>query len=208
MAHEKIHQLVVATTNRGKLTELAEMLGDNAVVVRCLDDFPPVPEPREDGSTFAENARLKARHYANALGQLVLADDSGLQVDALDGKPGLRSARFAGLTSTDRTERDRANNEKLLKLLQTVPTADRSARFRCCLCLSGPDQVIAEVDGVLAGVITTEPRGDNGFGYDPLFYLPHLHKTVAQLTDRQKNAISHRACALQNLLRALEDRLA
>ncbi len=213
-----IDEIVLATTNRGKLNELEEMLGSLAVKVRGLGEFGPIEEAEETGATFAQNARQKALHYSNLLQRCVLADDSGLQVDALDQAPGVYSARFAGV---DGAERDKANNKKLLELLNGVPDEKRTARFCCCLCLCGilrgaqarptsprnPQEVLVEVGGFLEGIIATEPRGDNGFGYDPIFYLPNKGKTVAELTDKEKNTISHRGQALGKLVLQLNPML-
>jgi len=193
-------EIVLATTNQGKLAELRNMLQPREVTVRGLDEFADNPPAPEDGATFADNARQKARHYSQALNRLVLADDSGLQVTALDGAPGIYSARFAPLDTTDRAEQDRANNQKLLQLLTDVPLNNRQARFCCCLCLHSPNEVIVEVEGFLEGMILDQPQGSNGFGYDPIFYVPDKQKTVAQMTTNEKNAISHRGQALQKLL--------
>jgi len=194
-------EIVLATTNQGKLAELRSMLQPREVTVRGLDEFADIPPAPEDGATFAENARQKARHYSQLLNRPVLADDSGLQVTALDGSPGIYSARFASLDTTNRAEQDGANNQKLLQILADVPPANRQARFCCCLCLHSPYEVIIEVEGRLEGMILDEPQGSNGFGYDPIFYVPDKEKTVAQMTPEEKNAISHRGKALQNLLR-------
>ena len=196
-----IDEIVLATTNRGKLNELRNMFGGWAVKVRGLEEFGPLDEAEETGATFAQNARQKALHYSNLLQQCVLADDSGLQVDALEQAPGVYSARFAGV---DGPERDKANNKKLLKLLNGVPDEKRTARFYCSLCMCSSQEILVEVGGFLEGIIITEPRGDNGFGYDPIFYLPEKGKTVAELTDEEKNAISHRGQALGKLLSQLK----
>ena len=200
-----IDEIVLATTNRGKLNELEEMLGSLAVKVRGLEEFGSIEEAEETGATFAQNARQKALYYANLLQRCVLADDSGLQVDALDQAPGVYSARFAGV---DGAERDKANNKKLLELLNGMPDEKRTARFCCSLCMCNNSQeVLVEVGGFLEGIIATEPRGNNGFGYDPIFYLPDKGKTVAELTDKEKNTISHRGQALGKLLLQLKPML-
>jgi len=200
----KVSEIVLATTNKGKLGELREMLADRAVTVRGLADFRPLVQAKEDADTFSENARGKAIHYGKLLGRWVLADDSGLQVDALDGAPGVRSARFAGEKGLSRAQRDQANNEKLLRLLADVPAEKRTARFCCCLCLSNGAKVQAEVKGFLEGRIAEKGQGKNGFGYDPIFYVPRVGKTVAELSAEEKNAISHRGEALRKLLGFLE----
>ena len=184
------------------------MLGDD-VEWKSLADFPDVGEVEEDGSTFAENARKKATEYARATGLWTLADDSGLVVDALDGAPGVNSARFSGqrAAGADRKTVDRRNNEKLLSLLKDVPEPKRTARFVCSLCLARPGQVLIETQGTVEGRIATEPLGSGGFGYDPLFFVPSLGRTVAQVDDAQKNAISHRGNALRKLVPQLHDLL-
>jgi XTP/dITP diphosphohydrolase len=194
------HTVLVATTNPGKVRELRAMLGAE-VEWKSLADFPGVGEVKEDGSTFAENARKKATGYARATGLWTLADDSGLVVDALGGAPGVNSARFCGerAKGADRKTMDRRNMEKLLSLLEGVPTEERTARFVCCLCLASPERVLSETQGTVEGLIATEPAGTGGFGYDPVFYVPQLGRTVAQLGDEEKNAISHRGNAIRKL---------
>ncbi len=181
------------------------MLGDG-IEWRSLADFPGVGEVKEDGSTFAENARKKAIGYARATGLWTLADDSGLVVDALGGAPGVNSARFSGARAqgADRGVLDRRNMEKLLSLLQSVPREKRTARFVCHLCLASPEKVLVETQGTVEGLITEEPAGTGGFGYDPVFLVPQLGKTVAQLGDQEKNAISHRGNAMRKLKPLLE----
>ena len=192
--------ILVATTNPGKVRELRALLGDE-IEWKSLADFPGVGEVKEDGATFAENARKKALGYARATGLWTLADDSGLVVDALGGAPGVNSARFSGerAKGVDRKVVDRRNMEKLLSLLQGVPIEKRTARFTCCLCLASPEKVLIETQGSLEGLITEEPAGTGGFGYDPVFLAPQLGKTVAQLGEEEKNAISHRGNAMRKL---------
>jgi len=166
-----------------------------------LDVVPP--EPGEGAATFEGNARIKAVEYARATGMRCLADDSGLEVDALDGAPGVRSARYAGVGSS-RADRDAANNEKLLQTLEDVPDADRAARFVCCMCLADPDgAIIAETRGTFDGVIGRNGRGSNGFGYDPLLVLPE-GVTSAELPPGEKNRRSHRAEATRAMVAVLE----
>ncbi|HPC94237.1 MAG TPA: XTP/dITP diphosphatase [Sedimentisphaerales bacterium] len=193
--------ILVATTNAGKVRELRAMLSDS-VVWKTLADFPGVGEVEEDGATFAENARKKATEYARATGLWTLADDSGLVVDALGGAPGVQSARFSGEAppGTSRKEIDRRNIAKLLELLRDVPHDKRTARFVCHLCLASPEKVLAEMEGTVEGIIVDEPAGENGFGYDPIFFIPALGKTIAQLPDEQKNAISHRGNAIRQFI--------
>ncbi len=202
-------RILVATTNPGKVRELRALL-DDAVEWKSLADFPGVGEVREDGATFAENARKKALGYARATGLWTLADDSGLEVDALGGAPGVNSARFAGdrPPGAERRAHDRRNTEKLLSLLEGVPPEQRTARFVCCLCLAGPEQVLIETRGTVEGLIAREPAGTGGFGYDPVFFVPQLGRTVAQLDDEEKNAISHRGNAMRKLKPLLDDLLA
>jgi XTP/dITP diphosphohydrolase len=200
MSKEKITEIVVATTNQRKLKEIKHLLAGTGVTVRGLDQFAPLPEAEETGKNFAENARQKATWYGKLLDRWVLADDSGLEVIALDLAPGVHSARFAGVNGPDAKSRDLANNNKLLGLLAEVPQEQRIARFRCSLCLCHGMKVMLEVDGFVDGVIISQPRGENGFGYDPIFFLPQLGKTAAELTNDEKNAVSHRGMALKNLL--------
>jgi len=191
-------KILVATTNPGKLAEIKQMLGDNIEWVG-LADFPAIGVIEEDGNTFAENACKKALGYAKATGLWTIADDSGLVIDALGGKPGVKSARFSGAKDKDRTLLDHKNMTKVLKLLEGVPKEKRKARFVCCLCLASPEKILIETEGKLEGFIAEQEMGANGFGYDPIFFVPHLNKTVAQLTTEEKNAISHRGNALRKL---------
>ena len=200
--------ILVATTNPGKIRELRAML-DADVQWKGLSDFPGLEEVEEDGATFAENARKKATEYAAATGLWTLADDSGLVVDALDGAPGVKSARFCGdiPPGADRKAIDQRNIGKLLELLKDVPPERRTARFVCHLCLTRPDKVLIETRGQVEGRIVDELRGANGFGYDPVFFVPSLGKTVAQLPDAEKNAISHRGQAIAELKPLLNELL-
>jgi XTP/dITP diphosphohydrolase len=191
-------KILVATTNPGKIAELRVML-DFDVEWVGLSDFPGINEVKEDGKTFAENARKKALGYAKQTGLWTIADDSGLVVDALGGAPGVKSARFSGGKETDRKLLDHRNMAKVLKLLKGMPKEKRTARFVCCLCLASSEKVLAETEGRLEGVIAEEEAGENGFGYDPIFFVPHLNKTVAQLSREEKNAISHRGNAIRKL---------
>jgi XTP/dITP diphosphohydrolase len=202
---KKINEIVLATTNRGKLAELEKLLMNRRVQVRVLPEFDKVEAPIENGATLAENARLKARHYSQKLDRVVLADDSGLEVEALQGRPGVHSARFAGDAEANRQKQDQANIGKLLEELTYVPPEKRRARFCCCLCLADAAKILLEVEGALEGAIAQEPRGINGFGYDPVFWLPQRNKTVAQLSQDEKNAISHRGAALRKLMTRWEE---
>jgi len=184
------------------------MLGDD-VHWLTLEDVEEIDEIAEDGATFAANARKKALGYAKAADLWTIADDSGLVVDALDGAPGVKSARFSGekLEGDERTLIDHRNIAKVLELLQGVPENKRTARFICSLCLASPENVLIETEGTLEGLITKEEAGENGFGYDPIFFVPRLNKTVAQLAGEQKNAISHRGNAIRKLTPLLEELL-
>ena len=185
-----MRKIVVGTRNNGKVREIQTALADLPFAVVGLPET-DIPDVEETGTTFQENAILKARHYCQFTGEYCLADDSGLEVDALDGEPGVYSARYAGLDATDA-----ANNEKLLTVLKEVPPSGRTARFRSVLVLAGPDGSLLLVDGVCEGVILGEARGTGGFGYDPLFYMPSQGKTMAEMTIEEKNRISHRGNAL------------
>ncbi len=201
-------KILVASTNPGKLTELKAMLNAD-VEWLSLSDFEDVPKVEEDGDTFVENACKKAIGYAEATGLWTISDDSGLEIDVLEGDPGVRSARFCGHIpeETDRKLIDHKNNAKVLKLMKGVPKEERTARFVCCLCLASPDQILIETEGTLEGRITGRRIGDNGFGYDPIFRVPHFKKTVAQLAPEQKNAISHRGNAIRKLKPLLDQLL-
>jgi XTP/dITP diphosphohydrolase len=191
-------KILVATTNPGKLAEISAML-DLDIDWLSLSDFPDTQEIKEDGKTFAENARKKALGYAKQTGLWTMADDSGLVIDALGGEPGVKSARFSGEKEKNRTLLDHKNMQKVLKLLKNVPKEKRTARFVCCLCLANPEKVLIETEGTLEGFIAEKELGSNGFGYDPIFFVPHLGKNVAQLTGQQKNAVSHRGQAIRKL---------
>jgi XTP/dITP diphosphohydrolase len=164
-----------------------------------LGDIGEVPDPAEDAPTFSGNAAIKAKHYSRHCGVVALADDSGLEVDALGGGPGVRSARFAGEPADDR-----ANNAKLIDALRHVAPKLRTARFRCAVALADGDDLLATAEGVVEGLIVDQPRGENGFGYDPHFWLPDRGQTTAELSPTEKNEISHRGRAL----RAMRARMA
>ncbi len=193
-------RIVVATTNPGKIAELSAMLQAN-VEWLGLGDFDNIEEVVEDGVTFEQNARKKALGYAKQTGLWTIADDSGLVVDALGGEPGVRSSRYSGEKEkgADRSLIDHKNMEKVLHLLKDVPADARTARFVCSLCLASPDKVLAQTRGELEGLIAEKEIGRNGFGYDPVFFVPEKNKTAAQMTPAEKNAISHRGCAIGKL---------
>ncbi len=196
-------KLLIATTNPGKLREYAAIFDGLPLELRTLRDEGIADEVEETGETFAENARLKAEYYARRSGQLTLADDSGLEVAALGGEPGVRSARYAGPGKSD-AER----NAFLLQKLAGVPFHARLARFVCAIALARPDGGIELVEGVLPGVIEFEPRGEGGFGYDPLFYVLDEDATLAELPLERKNQISHRARAAREARQVLDRWLA
>jgi XTP/dITP diphosphohydrolase len=187
-------EVIIATKNAGKAKEFAALLGEKGVQVKTLLDFPDCPDVEETGSTFAENARLKAEAIAARFQRMVIADDSGLSVDALHGEPGVYSARYAG-----EEKNDEANIAKVLKKMEGVPFEKRTARFHCALAVAVPGKPTAVVEGTCEGYITEEPRGENGFGYDPIFFVPLHGKTMAELTKEEKNQMSHRADALKKL---------
>lgn len=182
-------ELVLATTNQGKLAELASAFAGLPVYVRALNAFPTIPEIEETGLTFAENAALKASGYARHLGVPTLADDSGLEVDALDGRPGVLSARYGGGVSYD---------DKMRKLLAEIPAeSTRTARFSCAIAMASAEgNIVANVQGICEGTVADAPRGTKGFGYDPIFIPTGFDKTFGELPDETKRSISHRARAL------------
>lgn len=201
--------IVVATTNAGKMRELSAML-EGDVRWLSLKDFPGVDEVVEDGLSFGENARKKALGYAQSTGFWTIADDSGLVIDALDGAPGIHSARFSGVCEkgSERGLIDHRNIEKVLKLMVDVPEEKRTARFVCSLCLASPEKILAQTEGRLEGKITTEPVGTGGFGYDPIMFVSDKKRTVGQLSREEKNSISHRGGAIRKLQPLLADLLA
>ena len=194
--------LVVATSNAGKAREIAAGLGRLPVRVLSLADLGLSVDYPETGSTFARNARGKAAFYSRLSGHWTLAEDSGLAVDALDGAPGVYSARFSGPRAAD----DR-NNRKLLRLLRGIPPADRGACFVCCMVLARDGRVVKQVTGRVRGRILDAGQGASGFGYDPLFFYRRLRRSFGELEPPVKNAISHRGRALAKLARFLPDLL-
>jgi XTP/dITP diphosphohydrolase len=184
--------LVIATRNKGKTLEIENMLKTFPVTIKNLDDFGPIPEVEEDGETFDDNAYKKSSFTARVLGFPALADDSGLLVDALNGEPGIYSARYAGVNATDQ--------ENLAKLLEELEDKeDRKASFKCVLSLAIPTGAALTYEASCEGVILSEPVGNNGFGYDPVFYYPEFKKTFAQLTIEEKAIVSHRGKALKEM---------
>ncbi|MCL2457332.1 MAG: XTP/dITP diphosphatase [Desulfobulbus sp.] len=185
--------IVLATGNQNKYVEMRQVLGNLPVALRGLADFAPVPEAIEDGATFGENALKKAHHYAKLFDAPSLADDSGLVVDALDGRPGVHSARYAGAAATDQD-----NCERLLWEMADVD--HRAAHFVCVLTLAGPNGTSLSWEGRCDGVILAKQRGEHGFGYDPLFLIPQLNKTLAEIPLAEKEAYSHRGRALAQFI--------
>lgn len=189
---------IIATNNKGKLREFRELMADLPVKVCSLAEFPEVGEIIENGNSFAENAMIKAQTVFNVTGCAVLADDSGLEVDALDGAPGIYSARYAGPQKDDA-----ANNDKLLKAMVDVPDEARGAQFHCAVAVIDKTGKHYTAEGIIRGMILREFRGDDGFGYDPLFFIPELNKTTAELSIAEKNAISHRGQATAAMMEIL-----
>lgn len=184
--------LVLATANEGKIAEFIELLAGFPIEVRSLNDFGPIPAVVEDGATFENNAYKKALHTARILGLPALADDSGLMVEALGGMPGVRSARYAGEDATDRD-----NNLKLLEAMTGV--AERRAAFVCVIAIAVPSGPALIYEGRCEGEITQTMQGENGFGYDPVFYYPPMGKTFAEIAKEEKNGVSHRGKAMAEL---------
>lgn len=190
-----VRSILIASRNRGKIEEIEATLDLPGITFEVRADLPSVDE---DGRDFFENALKKARVCSQWSGMPALADDSGLEVDALDGAPGIYSARFSG-----RDKDDQANNEKLLRMMDGIPPEKRGAAFRAVIILYFPSGAFVRGEGVCRGVILDSPRGENGFGYDPLFFLPHLGRTMAELSPSRKNSLSHRALALADLRKKL-----
>lgn len=192
-----MNKIVVGSRNSGKIREIQAVLADLPYCVTGLSDQ-TIPDAEETGTTFQENAILKAQYYCQHTGEYCLADDSGLEVDALDGAPGVYSARYAGEQASDEE-----NNQKLLSALTGIPMQRRTARFRSVLALAGPDGSLMLAEGVCEGIVLFEARGTGGFGYDPLFLMPDQRKTLAEMTLAEKNLVSHRG----NALRAFKQQL-
>lgn len=191
-------ELIIATKNKGKAREFAEALEPLGYTVKTLLDYPQLKEIEETGTTFEENAILKAEGICEQIGKMVIADDSGLIVDALNGEPGVYSARYAG-----EDKDDEANIDKVLKKLKDVPEKERTARFYCALAVAIPNEKTITVNGTCEGIIINERKGNNGFGYDPIFFVPELGKTMAELETEEKMKISHRGAALKKLREVL-----
>lgn len=193
-------KIVLATQNAGKVDELREMLTELDIEVLSLLDFPAWEEIEETGATFQENALIKAQVTMERTGLIALADDSGLEVDALGGAPGVYSARYAG-----EPKDDERNIDKLLEMLERVADDDRTARFRCALAVVTPDGEVFNTEGTVEGKVLRARRGSGGFGYDPVFFVPDFGRTMAELGMAQKNKLSHRAQAFHKVIPILKD---
>ncbi len=191
---------ILATKNRGKIREFKELFSDMGMDFLSLNDVEAPPEIVEDGDSFFENAFKKAKTISVHYGIIAISDDSGLEVDALNGRPGIYSARFAGEGASDEE-----NYLKLLRELEGIEDEKRTARFRCVMVAYRPDGKWVKAEGSLEGMITRKPRGTKGFGYDPVFFVPSLGKTLAEIPVEEKNKISHRARALHDLKERIEE---
>ncbi|MDP4084522.1 MAG: XTP/dITP diphosphatase [Bacillota bacterium] len=187
-------EVIVATKNPGKAKEFESIFASRGFVVKTLLDYPEIDDIEETGQSFEENAVLKAEAVSKELNKIVISDDSGLIVDALEGRPGIYSARYAG-----EEKNDQANIDKVLDELKNAPTEKRTARFYCALAVASPGQKTFTVSGTCEGFILGEKRGSNGFGYDPIFFVKEKNLSMAELTSEEKNQISHRANALRKL---------
>ena len=193
-------RLLVATTNRGKLVEIREILAGLPVDIDSLDSYPGVEAAEEHGNTFAENARAKATHYSHHTGQLAVADDSGLEIDALGGAPGVTSARFNGTSYPDKFA-------AINRSLDAKDVTGSSARFVCALAVADDRRVVFEATGVVEGQLAREPKGTGGFGYDPIFFYPPFGRTLAEVSPAEKASVSHRGRAFRALRTYLETQL-
>lgn len=193
-------KILFATTNQGKLKEIRSILADLDCTIVSLKDAGITSQVEENGQTFEENARIKATAFAKESGMMTFADDSGLEVDYMDKAPGVYSARFLGEdTSYD------IKNQYIIEKLSTAKEEERTARFVCAICCAMPDGTVYETKGVIEGMIAHAPAGENGFGYDPIFYVPKYGKTTAELSPEHKNEISHRGLALKAMKEKLVD---
>lgn len=194
--------VIIASTNQGKLKEFKELMKGLSVEVKSLKDFPEIGDIEENGSSFAENAYIKAKAVFDATGCLSIADDSGLEVDALDGAPGIYSARYAG-----EEKNDTANNEKLLSEMNVVSDENRGAQFHCAIVAIDQNGTRYDAEGIVRGHILRAPQGENGFGYDPLFYIEEFGCTTAELSMDEKNKISHRGQAVRQIVEILKEKV-
>ncbi len=198
-----MRKTLIATSNPGKLRDFAGAAGSHEIEIASIPNFASLPTVVEDGATFDENARKKAEQYSlHAPGEVVLADDSGLEVDALNGAPGVHSARYAADQPhlADENTDDEANNSRLLRELRPVAAEKRTGRFVCVLAAARDGETLAMFRGTAEGIILNAPRGDGGFGYDPLFYFPQIQKTFAELSAEEKARYSHRGAAFRQFL--------
>lgn len=195
----EIKKLVLATRNKNKIKEITALLTEFPITIETLDAYPDAPDIEETGRTFQDNALLKAQGISNATGHWAFADDSGLEVDALNGEPGIYSARYAGEGCTYED-----NNKKLIKAMEGIPFEKRTARFRCVIALVSPEKKLWKVEGSLEGFIALESCGTNGFGYDPVFFYPPKKKCLAEMSLEEKNEISHRGKALKNFIKVVQ----
>lgn len=194
--------VIIASTNQGKLTEFKELMKGLSVEVKSLKDFPEIGDIEENGASFAENSYIKAKAVFDATGCLSIADDSGLEVDALDGAPGIYSARYAG-----EEKNDTANNEKLLSEMNAVSDENRGAQFHCAIVAIDQNGTRYDAEGIVRGHILRAPQGENGFGYDPLFYIEEFGRTTAELSMDEKNKISHRGQAVRQIVEILKEKV-
>jgi XTP/dITP diphosphohydrolase len=198
-----MRRVLIATSNPGKLRDFAGAAAVHGIEIAAIPNFSSLPLAVEDGLTFEENARKKAEEYSRYVpGEIVLADDSGLEIDALHGAPGVHSARYAAEQPhlADANTDDEANNARVLDELKGVPPEERTGRFVCVLVAALDGTTLQTFRGVAEGIILDAPRGTNGFGYDPLFYFPEIHKTFAELSAEEKSKYSHRGAAFRNFL--------
>ena len=193
-------RLLLATTNSGKLREIRYILGSLPIALVTLDDHPAIAEPSETGTTFTENAQLKARYYGEATGELTVAEDSGFEIDALDGEPGVRSARFNG-------ESYREKFRTIAQMLNERGSDTSTARFVCAAAVWLEDSLVWETTGAIEGRLQLPPRGDGGFGYDPIFHYPPYGRTLAEVSSTDKAAVSHRGQAFRALRAYLQGQL-
>lgn len=194
--------IILATNNKSKVKEISEMMSGSDITFESLADAGINVEVEETGTTFEENALLKAREICKLSGKPTISDDSGLEIDALDGAPGIYSSRFMG----EDTSYDIKNNA-LIEKLENVADPDRTARFRCCMTLVLPDGREFVTEGAMEGIIAREPKGINGFGYDPILFIPEYNRTSAELSSEEKNNISHRGEALRKMIEVIKKEL-
>lgn len=194
--------VIIASTNQGKLKEFEELMKDLSVEIKSLKDFPEIGDIEENGESFAENAYIKAKAVFEATGCISIADDSGLEVDALNGAPGIYSARYAG-----EEKNDLENNKKLLNEMEAFTEAQRGAQFHCAIVAIDKNGKRYDAEGIVRGRILHAPQGENGFGYDPLFYIQEFGRTTAELSMDEKNKISHRGKAVRQIVGILKEQV-